>query len=248
MSSTIETGHAKNVANFSNLCSICTGYATAYNPSKSTLSLGALNTMYSESQKTLTLVHSAFSVHKNAMADREVAFKSFSKFVTRIMNALKASDSTPEIDEKAASFASKLQGKRVSTKLTEEEKQALAKEGIEHKEISSSQLSFDNRIDNFGKLITFLETVPAYNPNEADLKVTALKDHLQDLKNKNAAVIEAHTALSNARISRNAVLYKVNTGLVDVALDVKSYVKSVFGAGAPQYRQVSGLEFRKIKE
>ena len=31
-------------------------------------------------------------------------------------------------------------------------------------------------------------------------------------------------------------------------LDVKQYVKSVFGANSPQYKQVSGLEFKVIKK
>jgi hypothetical protein len=248
MSSNFETGHAKNVANFGKLYSICSGYGTAYNPSKSALSLRALSTMQSESQNCLTVVHSAFSVYKNAIAEREVAFKPFSKFITRVMNALKASESTEEIDEKASSLVLKLQGRRASAKLTEEEKQTLAEEGKEQKEISSSQLSFDSRIDNFDKLIALLSSIPAYNPNEEDLKLDALKAYLEDLKSKNAAVVETSTALSNARISRNSVLYKENSGLVDTAQDVKSYVKSVFGAGAPQFKQVSGLEFRKINE
>lgn len=34
MASTSETGHAKNVANFSTLISFCTAYGTKYNPSK----------------------------------------------------------------------------------------------------------------------------------------------------------------------------------------------------------------------
>jgi len=41
MTSTTETGHAKNVANFESLISICTGYGTAYNASKENLKLSA---------------------------------------------------------------------------------------------------------------------------------------------------------------------------------------------------------------
>ena len=44
--------------------------------------------------------------------------------------------------------------------------------------------------------------------------------------------------LSNARISRNDILYKANTGLVDIALDTKTYIKSLYGATSPQYKQV----------
>ena len=31
------------------------------------------------------------------------------------------------------------------------------------------------------------------------------------------------------------------------AKEVKAYVKSVFGATSPQYKQISGLEFKSIK-
>jgi hypothetical protein len=63
------------------------------------------------------------------------------------------------------------------------------------------------------------------------------------LKIKNSAVISSLVPISNARISRNDILYKVNTGVVDVAADVKAYVKSIYGAISPQYKQISGIHF-----
>ena len=45
MASTSETGHAKNVANFDDLISFVTGYGTAYNLSKATIKLTALQTL-----------------------------------------------------------------------------------------------------------------------------------------------------------------------------------------------------------
>ncbi len=74
-----------------------------------------------------------------------------------------------------------------------------------------------------------------------------LLDLADDLKAKNAAVVEATIPVSNARVSRNEILYKENTGLCDVAMDVKTYIKSVFGATSPQYKQISKLEFKKVK-
>ena len=70
---------------------------------------------------------------------------------------------------------------------------------------------------------------------------------LKDLKAKNKATNDAAIPLSNSRISRNDILYKESTGLVEIALDVKAYVKFVFGAGSPQYKQISGLEFKRYK-
>ena len=37
------------------------------------------------------------------------------------------------------------------------------------------------------------------------------------------------------------------TGLVDIANDVKSYIKSVFGVNSTQYKLVSKLRFVKFK-
>ena len=104
-------------------------------------------------------------------------------------------------------------------------------------------MSYDSRLDNFDKLIKLLSSVPAYAPNEADLKIAALTALYTDLKAKNLAVLNAEIPLNNARISRNDILYKENIGLVDVASDVKTYIKSVFGATSPQYKAVSTLKF-----
>ena len=109
-------------------------------------------------------------------------------------------------------------------------------------------MSYDNRLDNLDKLIKLLASVALYTPNEAELKVTALTALYNDLKAKNAAVVAAITPLSNARISRNDILYKPNTGLVDIALDTKTYIKSLFGATSSQYKQVSKLEFKAVKK
>lgn len=53
--------------------------------------------------------------------------------------------------------------------------------------------------------------------------------------------------LSNARISRNKTFYDAETGLVKLSGDVKKYVKSVYGAISPEFKQVSGLSFTRIR-
>lgn len=85
-----------------------------------------------------------------------------------------------------------------------------------------------------------------YAPNETALKVATLTTLLADMRTKNTAAINALTPLSNARIARNTILYTDGTGLVDIAGEVKKYVKSVFGGTSPQYKQVSGLKFTKV--
>ena len=75
----------------------------------------------------------------------------------------------------------------------------------------------------------------------------ALTTYYNDLKAKNAAVIAASAPLSNARITRNDIMYKDTTGLCDIAIDVKSYIKSLYGASSPQYKQISSLKFTKVR-
>ena len=243
MASTSETGHAKNVANFEKLIAETSAFGETFNPSKATLKLTALNTQLATARAAIAAVNSAEPAYKNAVSARDAAFAPLSKLITRINNALKASDTTVQEDESALTLVRKLQGRRATAKKTEDEKKALAAEGKEVVEISSSQMSFDSRLDNFDKLIKLLSSIPAYAPNEADLKVEALTALYNDLKAKNMAVINAETPLSTARIFRNEVLYKQNTGIVDITVDVKNYVKSVFGATSPQYKLISNLKF-----
>jgi len=247
MASTSETGHAKNVANFDDLISFVTGYGTAYNPSKATIKLTALQTLSTSAKTAINAVNAALPAYSNAVAAREAAFEPLSKLITRVNNALKATDTTEQVDESAKTLVRKIQGTRASAKKTDEEIATATAEGKETKEISSSQMSYDSRLDNFDKLIKLLTSVTLYAPNEADLKVTALTTLYNDLKAKNTAVVTATTPLSNARIARNEILYKTNTGLVDIALDTKTYIKSLYGATSPQYKQVSKLEFKAVK-
>ena len=243
MASTSETGHAKNVANFDELISFVTGYRESYNPSKATIKLDALKALSDHAKTSINAVSSMEPAYKSAVAAREVVFIPLSKLTTRIMNSIKATDTTVQVDENARTLVRKIQGVRATAKKTEDEKKALAEKGKEVVVISTSQMSYDSRLDNFFKLIQLLSSVPEYNPNETELKIEHLNTILDDLKAKNAAVVESYIPLSNARIRRNDLLYKENTGLYDVALDVKNYIKSVFGATSPQYKQVSKIKF-----
>ena len=247
MASTSETGHAKNVANLDELISFVGGYGVVYNPSKTTIKLPALQALSLSAKTAIGAVNSANPAYSNAVAAREVAFAPLGKLTTRILNALKATDTTTQVDESAQTIVRKLQGRRATPKKSEDEVKALAAEGKEVNEISTSQMSYDSRLDNFDKLIKLLTSVTLYAPNEAELKVAALTTLYNDLKAKNAAVIAATTPLSNARITRNDVMYKANTGLVDIALDTKTYIKSVFGASSPQYKQISKLGFKVVE-
>jgi hypothetical protein len=163
------------------------------------------------------------------------------------MNFLKATDTSDAVIESVNSLVRKIVGSRAKAKLTEEEKNTLLAAGKTVKEISASQMGYDLRLDNLDKLIKMLAAIPLYVPNEADLKIESLSNYYLDLKQKNADVIAAWVPLSNARIARNDILYKKTTGLHDLAIDIKLYIKSAFGISSTQYKQISKLKFTSFK-
>ena len=247
MKSISETGHAKNLATFNEMRSFVSTYGSDYNPAKASIGLAELQTLSDDAGNALADLNERYSDWRNAKIALDLALKPFSNLITRIMNALRASDTPVEADESARMLIRKIRGKRVSAKLTDEEKQILAAEGKEAREISSSQTSFDNRMENFHRLIKLLSGFPLYAPNEPDLTVEGLSNLYDDLMRKNASAVAAYVSVSNARIARNTVFYKSDTGLVDIALAVKAYVKSRFGTTSPQYKQIAKLRFRSQK-
>jgi hypothetical protein len=244
MASTTETGHAKNVATFEDLISFCTGYGATYNPSKAALKLPALATQNTGAIAALQAVKVAKTAYDNATNARELAFKPLKSLATKIVNGLAATEATAQTVDDVKSTNNKIQGKRAKA-VEKPDAKALAAGAEPVKTASTSQQSYDKLIDHFAQLIATLTAEPKYLPNENELKVATLNTLLTDLRAKNTAVISATTALSNARIARDKALYGETTGILDVAQDVKQYVKSLFGASSPQYKQVSGLKFTR---
>ncbi len=247
MASTSETGHAKNVANFEDLISFCNGYAGNYNPSKPSIQIPSLQALRSNAQSSLTTVTSAGTTFVNVTNARQVVFNPLKPLSTRIVNALDASDASDTLVRDAKTINRKIQGSRAK-KVTRPDTSTPDSEPTETANpISVSQQSYDSLIENFKKLIDLVASEPTYTPNEPELQTVTLTAQAADLEAKNTAVIDANTNLSNARIARNHTLYNKDTGLVDIAGEVKKYVKSVFGATSPQFKQISKLQFRKVK-
>ena len=249
MSSASETGHAKNAANLENLISFCAGYGAAYNPSKAEISLAALTTLRTNALNSFGTLNTAKTAFINAVNARVSAFAPLKKLCTKIINALDAAGASDQLVKDAKSINLKIQGRRSSPKpKSPAGAVANASASAEDKTISVSQQSSNSLVENFAKLIELLSAEPTYSPNEADLQVSALMTTLGHLKTVNTEVINTYTHYNNARITRNTILYSPMVGLVDIAGDVKKYVKSVFGAGSPQFKQLGKLVFRKVKD
>ena len=251
-----ESGHIMNVANFEQLLSSCTGYGANYNPSKAAIKVASMNTLLTSGRTAIANEEDKHNAWKIAVDAREILFAPavLSKLVTKIINALRSSDVTKQKIDDALTYSRKLQGRRAKPKIKNSNlpigepvpgAEILIEQ--EQKYISTSQMGYDNRLDNFSKLVNLLSTDPGYAPNETSLKVATLNTLLADMKAKNTAVINARTTLSNASIDRNKILYKDVNGMHDIFMSSKAYIRSVFGVNSPEYKQVSKLKFIKPK-
>jgi hypothetical protein len=252
MASTSESGHHKNVANFEDLISFCVGYGATYNPSKNSLKIPQLQTQLSSVKLNITSVTNTAVAFNNATNARKAAFLGLEKLSTRLVNALDSTNASDALVKDAKTVNNKMQGARGKLTKADAGKNAKAVDPnapvVETpKTISSSQRSFDSIIEHFSKMIAILSTEPSYVPNENDLKIATLNTQLTNLKNTNTGVANAYTTWSNSRIARNASLHNPTNGVCATAKEVKGYVKSVFGATSPQYKQISGIEFKIIK-
>lgn len=243
MASTYETGHAKNIANFQHLIAFVTGYGATYNPSKAALKIPQLNTIATTAQTKLADVITKNTAYNNAVNDRVLAFSGLKALSTRLVSALETTNAPKEKISDAKGFNRKMQGRRASAIQTPTDPNAPAP-----KTISSAQLSYDQLIQHFAALVAVLQSETSYLPNENDLKIATLTAKQSDLFAKNNAVATAYTTISNSRIARNKALYEPTTGLVDTALEVKKYIKSIYGTTSPEYAQVKSIPFKKEKK
>ena len=245
MASTSEVGHLKNITNFDNLLSFCEGFGSVYNPAKESLKIPQLQSFHQLAKDHFTgakIQKTAFDIATNS---RRNGFADLKTFATRVLNAFSVSGADALAVADAKAINKKIQGTS-SKKSAVDETNEENTESI--KSISNSQQSYDRLIDHFANLIEVVSQSNIYNPNEPDLQLASLETKLDDLQTLNSKLTDSYTDYSNALILRNKTLYDPLTGLVQTSKEVKRYLKSIFGASSPQYKQISRIEFKVIKK
>ena len=243
MASKTETGNAKNVANFNLFVEFVKGYGAKYNPTKNKLKLAQLIAKQTAAELILEKVITDNTAFNDRVNERIIEFKEVNTYATRLINALESTDASAEKVKNARVFNRKIQGKRVTTLETPVDPNTPAP-----KTISASQQSFDQKIQHFAGILSVLESETSYVPNEIELSIAEVNLKKAKLIMRNKAVDNAYITISNTRIDRDNNLYLDKIGMVDVALEAKTYIRSLFGATSPEYKQVAGIAFKKPKK
>ena len=240
MPSTSEVGHAKNAANLQKLTEQVTVY-TLYNPPVENLTIVSLQTLYTTASAKLTEVEDKRHANKNAIALRQTAFENLKPTCTKIINHLDILGLTQGTLDQAKSLNRVIQGGQKKTTTPPDEN------GETGNTVSTSRQSYTQMADNFGTLLQLLATLPTYDPNEDDLKLTNLTTYQASLMSATQSVDQTEAELNIKLIERDNILYADGTGLYTVAQNVKKYVKSLYGATSPEYANVSDIEFTNRK-
>ena len=236
-----DSGHLGNLKSFDELLSTVKGFPVGYNPSKNEFQIKALEAKSAEGHNQLANLNVMMSVYKSAVEHRTEVYAPFQNLTTSIFNYIKSTDASYKAVDDVAQIIRKLKGQRAGKKVTPP---ATGENTQESSQISVSQLSFNERLNNFDRLIRQLELIPQYVPNEINLSVAGLRDYYIRMNAANDALLKAENDISNARVSRNREFYDPQTGLVEIGKGDKLYIKAIFGASSPQYRQVSGISFK----
>lgn len=241
MSSTSETGHNKNVANFKDLTISVQALGAAYNPSKTILQLPNLQALLSPAETAIKNISEVMPHYQLAVDAQEALFTPlFGKFLTRVLNIFRTSVENPEEVRSAESLVKLIRDGGTKKKGSEDE---TAEENAS-KGRSTSRRSYDSIIENFQKFIDILIAHPLYDPNEDEFKTATLTAMLDDMKVKNEVVSVLETPINDARKERNRLLYTPRTGIVAVGQAVRTHIRGTLTPEDPYYKAILAIEFR----
>jgi hypothetical protein len=224
------------VANFGKLISFTREMGAAYQPSHPELQLTALEGLLAKARQSLGNAMQAKLKYDDAVIARSECFSNLKALGMRVANQLSVSAVPDGKVEDAFSLNKKLTGRRIGKTAANAEGAVVTR--------SVSQQSFDSRTDFFEKLLALVSAEATYMPNEADLKVEALRAKADDMKMCNQKVVQSAQQWRLALDERDRMLYEGKACLVGCAAAIKRYIKSVNGGSSPFYRAVRGLRIR----
>lgn len=235
-----------NLTNAEELIDRVSSFGPKYNPVPIAFTIPGLTQLKTSAETLVNIANTAENVWRNSTMTRSLIFDSVDGLVTRAFNSYSISGAPEQSIQQAESKVHAYGNVRVSDKPTEEEKAAAKAEGKELKTNVQHNATFEKRVENFGDFVDFLGNSGHYGPNETDISIAGLKAKHEEMKSNNKICSQNAIELDKARMLRDTVMFSKVTGLVDISMGVKKYVKSAFGATSVQYKSISYLKFRNI--
>ena len=239
----MATGHAKNVANFETVVITVTNLGAVYNPSQPLILPAALQTKLTAAKDAMQAVDLAEAAKKVAVNSRAAEFEDLDKLAVNVKRAAEVDVNDAAFTADLASIVRRMRGERAGEIPADNPETAGIDESAGTHSVSSR--GYDNQIAYFADLIALLQTQPAYNPNDAEVKIATLETKLEDLESKNNAAKTANAALGSALDARDTILYDPDTGVLKIVKLIKAQLARKPGTDSAAYQQIVALDFRK---
>lgn len=241
MASNSETGNAVNLSNFKLMVDRCAGFGAAYNPSNKNLTIPNMTAQWQAGDAAQDVITKAMGAAVTPIAAREKLFSTENILVTRTLNYYGSTEAAAQNVAAAKGIADKIRGFGI--------KVVKLPNGLpDPAHVSTSHQSYVQRTDAFNELIALYAGDENYAPNENDLTIDALTTYYTSTKAADDNIGTIIQPVEAARVARDAALYAEGTGIIDVSIQCKKYVRGVFGAKSANAKLVTGIRFRRKKK
>ncbi|WP_316739325.1 hypothetical protein [Pedobacter aquatilis] len=239
MASTSEVGFAKQLADFEDFTELLAKLGDAFVPPKRELNLNNLQTQLAAAKDVMREVSRTAPIYSVAVDNQALAFKNLNDKITRSLNYYKICISNPAQIDTAKNLADKIRGMVKSTKAP------LDSETSAVKKVSQSQMSYDSRIENMRQYIDVLVLSGEYINPGSGIDIDDLNQLLIGMEKTNSDVARLKFPLDEARNKRALIFYAPDTGLADLIIKVKRYLKATLPKDHTLYPQLSKYTIRK---
>lgn len=245
MSDFQENEHAKNIAAFHELVSLCMKLDKVYQPESKNLQLETLHQQVSMCRQALEDEREIKLKLAKALRLRDFSFQPVGDLAGNVLKELCAANASPKTIVEAHGQVKEIQESSSRKALKKDNSNKTI--GAPKSDYYSHAINHSKIIDQFDQLIQTVTIEPNYLPNNLDLKIIMLKLVLQELQSKHNAVVFAELSLNNARQHCAQLIYGHN-GLIQTANDVIDYISETTRSSGPIYRKVNAIRFIRPTE
>ncbi len=249
-----DSGAARNNGNLQLLITELEGLGDAFVPGDPSFTLDILKAVHANSTAAATNLANVLAKYGPVIDDKVAVFEKGSKLLSRIVGALKTCKASPGTIEAAKVYVNKYRGtvKQAKSEDAAEEPPVNGElpvngNGAPKPERSNRQTSYDFLIQHFEGLHQIVANESKYKPAAADLKVEFLADLLSQMRSSLKTSGEMKRSLSDAREAQWVLHDHPDTGLAPLAQLAKTQLLTDFGSRSLQYKRVSGLKFKVLR-
>ncbi len=240
----MDTGHAKNVANFETALLVLTELGAEYAPNQELISIRELQPELAAAKAALADIDTAQASKTVAVDAVQAQFKDLDKFSVNIKRSAEVELNDPAFTQDLQAIVNKFSPPGRNTGLPDD---PLTAEDESRTTQSQSQRSRDSQIAHLADISALLKTRTDYAPTDETYKVATIDARITSLTSANNAAKTAIAAIGNKLDARDAVLYNDETGIIPRIKLIKTYLALKFGKDSAAYRQINALEFRRVK-